>query len=211
MDANAVASLYEDALNAYLLGERESDTLDRLILAEGLTWQEVRLFRALNHYLIQLGLGYRTPSFMSNTLLANPAITKHLVEFFEVSFDPNNGLNDEQRNARREEIEAALAEELNQIPTLDADRYLRSLGKVIRAILRTNAYLADRPALAFKVAPQEIDFAPLPRPKFEIFVYSPRVEGVHLRFGSVARGGLRWSDRRDDFRTEVLGLVKHRW
>ncbi|WP_298593774.1 NAD-glutamate dehydrogenase domain-containing protein, partial [uncultured Rothia sp.] len=187
VDANAVASLYEDALNAYLLGERESDTLDRLILAEGLTWQEVRLFRALNHYLIQLGLGY-TPSFMSNTLLANPAITKHLVEFFAVSFDPNNGLNDEQRNARREEIEAALVEELNQIPTLDADRYLRSLGKVIRAILRTNAYLADRPALAFKVAPQEIDFAPLPRPKFEIFVYSPRVEGVHLRFGSVARG-----------------------
>ena len=82
----------------------ESDTLDRLILAEGLTWQEVRLFRALNHYLIQLGLGY-TPSFMSNTLPANPAITKHLVEFFEVSFDPNNGLNDEQRNARRDEIE----------------------------------------------------------------------------------------------------------
>ena len=207
VDANAVASLYEDALNAYLLGERESDTLDRLILAEGLTWQEVRLFRALNHYLIQLGLGY-TPSFMSNTLLANPAITKHLVEFFEISFDPNNGLNDEQRNARREEIEVALAEELNKIPTLDADRYLRSLGKVVRAILRTNAYLADRPAFAIKVAPQQIDFAPLPRPKFEIFVYSPRVEGVHLRFGDVARGGLRWSDRRDDFRTEVLGLVK---
>ena len=207
VDTNAVASLYEDALNAYLLGERESDTLDRLILSEGLTWQDVRLFRALNHYLIQLGLGY-TPSFMSNTLLANPGITKHLVEFFNVSFDPNNGLNDEQRNARREEIEVALVEELNKIPTLDADRYLRSLGKVIRAILRTNAYLADRPAFAIKVAPQQIDFAPLPRPKFEIFVYSPRVEGVHLRFGDVARGGLRWSDRRDDFRTEVLGLVK---
>ena len=207
VDPNAVASLYEDALNAYLLGERESDTLDRLILSEGLTWQEARLFRALNHYLIQLGLGY-TPSFMSNTLLANPGITKHLVEFFNVSFDPNNGLNDEQRNARREEIEVALAEELNKIPTLDADRYLRSLGKVVRAILRTNAYLADRPAFAIKVAPQQIDFAPLPRPKFEIFVYSPRVEGVHLRFGDVARGGLRWSDRRDDFRTEVLGLVK---
>ena len=206
VDPNAVASLYEDALNAYLLGERESDTLDRLILSEGLTWQDVRLFRALNHYLIQLGLGY-TPSFMSNTLLANPGITKHLVEFFNVSFDPNNGLNDEQRNARRDEIEAALVEELNQIPTLDADRYLRSLSKVIRAILRTNAYLG-REAFAIKVAPQQIDFAPLPRPKFEIFVYSPRVEGVHLRFGDVARGGLRWSDRRDDFRTEVLGLVK---
>lgn len=206
VDPNAVASLYEDALNAYLLGERESDTLDRLILSEGLTWQEARLFRALNHYLIQLGLGY-TPSFMSNTLLANPGITKHLVEFFNVSFDPNNGLNDEQRNARREDLEAALVEELNKIPTLDADRYLRSLSKVIRAILRTNAYL-DREAFAIKVAPQQIDFAPLPRPKFEIFVYSPRVEGVHLRFGDVARGGLRWSDRRDDFRTEVLGLVK---
>ena len=206
VDPNAVASLYEDALNAYLLGERESDTLDRLILSEGLTWQDVRLFRALNHYLIQLGLGY-TPSFMSNTLLANPGITKHLVEFFNVSFDPNNGLNDEQRNARREEIEVALVEELNKIPTLDADRYLRSLSKVIRAILRTNAYLG-REAFAIKVAPQQIDLAPLPRPKFEIFVYSPRVEGVHLRFGDVARGGLRWSDRRDDFRTEVLGLVK---
>ena len=206
VDPNAVASLYEDALNAYLLGERESDTLDRLILSEGLTWQDVRLFRALNHYLIQLGLGY-TPSFMSNTLLANPGITKHLVEFFNVSFDPNNGLDDEQRNARREEIEVALVEELNKIPTLDADRYLRSLSKVIRAILRTNAYLG-REAFAIKVAPQQIDFAPLPRPKFEIFVYSPRVEGVHLRFGDVARGGLRWSDRRDDFRTEVLGLVK---
>ena len=206
VDPNAVASLYEDALNAYLLGERESDTLDRLILSEGLTWQDVRLFRALNHYLIQLGLGY-TPSFMSNTLLANPGITKYLVEFFNVSFDPNNGLNDEQRNARREEIEVALVEELNKIPTLDADRYLRSLSKVIRAILRTNAYLG-REAFAIKVAPQQIDFAPLPRPKFEIFVYSPRVEGVHLRFGDVARGGLRWSDRRDDFRTEVLGLVK---
>ncbi len=206
VDPNAVASLYEDALNAYLLGERASDTLDRLILVEGLTWREVRLFRALNHYLIQLGLGY-TPSFMSNTLLANPGITKHLVEFFQVSFDPDNGLNDEQRNARREEIEADLMDELNKIPTLDADRYLRSLTKVIRAILRTNAYLG-REALALKVAPQQIDFAPLPRPKFEIFVYSPRVEGVHLRFGDVARGGLRWSDRRDDFRTEVLGLVK---
>lgn len=206
VDPNAVASLYEDALNAYLLGERESDTLDRLILSEGLAWQEARLFRALNHYLIQLGLGY-TPSFMSNTLLANPGITKHLVEFFNVSFDPNNGLNDEQRNARREDLEAALVEELNKIPTLDADRYLRSLSKVIRAILRTNAYLG-REAFAIKVAPQQIDFAPLPRPKFEIFVYSPRVEGVHLRFGDVARGGLRWSDRRDDFRTEVLGLVK---
>lgn len=206
VDLEEVASLYEDALNAYLNGTRDSDTLDRLILAEGLTWAEVRLFRAFNHYLIQLGLGY-TPSFMSNTLLANPAVTLLLVELFHTSFDPKNGLADADREAKREEIVARLKEELNTIPTLDADRYLRSLMKVMLAIVRTNAYLG-RDALAFKVAPQEIDFAPLPRPKYEIFVYSPRVEGVHLRFGNVARGGLRWSDRRDDFRTEVLGLVK---
>ena len=206
VDPQEVAGLYEDALNAYLLGLRDSDTLDRLILVEKLSWEQVRFFRAFNHYLIQLGLGY-TPSFMSNTLLAYPAITRALIEFFDVSFNPSNGLDDAARDARREEILESLREDLNKIPTLDADRYLRSLTKVVKAILRTNAYLG-REALAFKVAPQEIDFAPLPRPKFEIFVYSPRVEGVHLRFGSVARGGLRWSDRRDDFRTEVLGLVK---
>lgn len=206
VDPHAVATLYEDALNAYLLGERDSDTLDRLILAHGLTWKEVRLFRAFNHYLIQLGLGY-TPSFMSNTLMAYPQIAKLYVQFFHTSFDPNNGLTDEQREAQREEILEQIREELNKIPTLDADRYLRSLLKILKAILRTNAYLG-REALAFKIAPEQIDFAPLPHPKFEIFVYSPRVEGVHLRFGNVARGGLRWSDRRDDFRTEVLGLVK---
>ena len=113
---------------------------------------------------------------MSNTLLANPGITKHLVEFFNVSFDPNNGLNDEQRNARREEIEVALVEELNKIPTLDADRYLRSLSKVIRAILRTNAYLG-REAFAIKVAPQQIDFAPCPAPSSR-FSSTPRASRV---------------------------------
>ncbi len=139
--------------------------------------------------------------------MAYPQIAKLYVQFFHTSFDPNNGLTDEQREAQREEILEQIREELNKIPTLDADRYLRSLLKILKAILRTNAYLG-REALAFKIAPEQIDFAPLPHPKFEIFVYSPRVEGVHLRFGNVARGGLRWSDRRDDFRTEVLGLVK---
>ena len=184
VDPEEVASLYEDALNAYLLGQRESDTLDRLILVEGLTWQEASLFRAFNHYLIQLGLGY-TPSFMSNTLLANSAVTLLLVDFFHTSFNPKNGLTDEAREAKRAELIERLREELNKIPTLDADRYLRSLTRVIRAVLRTNAYL-NRESLAFKVASEELIFAPLPHPKYEIFVYSPRVEGVHLRFGDVA-------------------------
>lgn len=202
-----VADLYEDALNAYLLGKRESDTLDRLILAEKLTWEEVRVLRAYTHYLVQLGLVF-TAEFMSDTLLGYPQATRLLARYFDTSFNPEADFaTDEAREAARDQVWAELAEVLDAIPTLDVDRFMRSLAAVMAATLRTNAYL-DRTALSLKVAPQQIEFAPLPKPEFEIFVYSPRVEGVHLRFGSVARGGLRWSDRREDFRTEVLGLVK---
>ncbi|MDO4897842.1 MAG: NAD-glutamate dehydrogenase [Rothia sp. (in: high G+C Gram-positive bacteria)] len=205
--AAEVADLYESALNAYLLGKRESDSLDRLILAEKLTWQQVRIFRAYTHYLNQLGLAF-TPEFMADTLLGYPAATALLARYFEVSFDPAaNFASQDVREQAREQVWADLGAVLDEIPTLDVDRFMRSLATVMKATLRTNAYL-DRDSLALKVSPQQIDFAPLPRPLFEIFVYSRRVEGVHLRFGSVARGGLRWSDRREDFRTEVLGLVK---
>ncbi|WP_237232915.1 NAD-glutamate dehydrogenase [Rothia nasisuis] len=207
VQAEKVAHLYEDALNAYLLGRRESDTLDRLILAEGLTWEQVRVFRAYTHYLVQLGQVY-TAEFMSDTLLAYPAATRLLADYFSTSFDPDADFASEQaREDAREQVWVQLGGVLDAIPTLDVDRFMRSLATVMKATLRTNAYLQG-PALALKVAPGQIDFAPLPRPTFEIFVYSPRVEGVHLRFGSVARGGLRWSDRREDYRTEVLGLVK---
>ena len=202
-----VADVYEDALNAYLLQRRESDSLDRLILAEKLSWQEVAVLRTYTHYLGQLGRGF-TPEFMSDTLLSYPNVTGLLTDFFSVSFDPEAPFeSDDAREIARQEISAKIQEALGEIPTLDADRFLRSMATVMAATLRTNAFLNDY-GVAIKVAPQEIDFAPLPRPSFEIFVYSPRVEGVHLRFGSVARGGLRWSDRREDFRTEVLGLVK---
>ena len=207
VEAEKVSALYEDALNAYLLGKRESDSLDRLILAEGLTWEQVRVLRAYTHYLVQLGQVY-SAEFMSDTLLAYPAATRLLADYFAATFDPDAQFaSDEQREDAREQVWRELGGVLDAIPTLDVDRFMRSLAAVMKATLRTNAYL-DRPALALKVAPGQIDFAPLPRPTFEIFVYSPRVEGVHLRFGSVARGGLRWSDRREDFRTEVLGLVK---
>lgn len=201
-----VADVYEDALNAYLQQRRESDSLDRLMLAEKLDWKHVAVLRTYTHYLGQLGRGF-TPEFMSDTLLAYPAVTGLLVDFFATSFDPEKNLSEDERESTRQDISAKIQEALGEIPTLDADRFLRSMATVMAATLRTNAFLNDY-GVAIKVAPQEIDFAPLPRPKFEIFVYSPRVEGVHLRFGSVARGGLRWSDRREDFRTEVLGLVK---
>lgn len=206
VEVSAVEKLYEDALNAFLVGARESDSLDRLLLAEQLDWKRVAILRAYTHYLIQLGRGF-TPEFMSDTLLAFPQVTGILSRYFEVSFDPDLELTAEQREEGRASLWADFEATLGEVPTLDADRFLRSLGTVMRATLRTNAYLGAY-SLALKVDPEAIDFAPLPRPKFEIFVYSPRVEGVHLRFGSVARGGLRWSDRREDFRTEVLGLVK---
>ncbi|MGV3103483.1 NAD-glutamate dehydrogenase [Rothia sp. 32237D007AR] len=207
VDSQKIAGLYEDALNAYLLGQRESDTLDRLILTESLTWEQVRVLRAYTHYLVQLGQVY-TAEFMSDTLLAHPQATRLLTQYFSTSFNPDTPFeNDDHREEAREEVWAELGKVLDHIPTLDVDRFMRSLATVMKATLRTNAYLG-RPALSLKVAPGQIDFAPLPRPTYEIFVYSPRVEGVHLRFGAVARGGLRWSDRREDFRTEVLGLVK---
>lgn len=202
-----VADLYEDALNAYLLGKRESDSLDRLILAEKLSWEQVRIFRAYTHYLLQLGRGF-TAEFMSDTLLGYPEATALLARYFDVSFNPAADFDSQDaREQVREDVWAQLGAVLDAIPTLDVDRFMRSLATVMAATLRTNAYMG-RDSLALKVSPQQIDFAPLPRPLYEIFVYSRRVEGVHLRFGSIARGGLRWSDRREDFRTEVLGLVK---
>lgn len=206
VDAEAVERIYEDSLNAFLTGARESDSLDRLILSAQLSWQSVAILRAYTHYLVQLGRGF-TPEFMSDTLLAFPQVTGILTRLFEISFNPELSLSDAEREEGRETLWADFEATLSEVPTLDADRFLRSMGTVIWATLRTNAYLGKY-SLALKVDPESIDFAPLPRPKFEIFVYSPRVEGVHLRFGSVARGGLRWSDRREDFRTEVLGLVK---
>ncbi|GGH66061.1 NAD-glutamate dehydrogenase [Rothia aerolata] len=207
IDPESVAGVYEEAISSYLQGRRESDSLDRLILAHNLSWKNVAVLRAFTHYLGQLGRGF-TPEFMSDTLLAYPELTALLTEFFRVSFDPAAGFADDAaREVARADIAAKIEEGLGEIPTLDADRFMRSMATVMAATLRTNAFLPDY-GLALKVAPEKIDFAPLPRPKFEIFVYSPRVEGVHLRFGSVARGGLRWSDRREDFRTEVLGLVK---
>lgn len=206
-DQQELTGLYEDALNAYLLGQRESDTLDRLILAEGLDWRQVQVLRAYTHYLVQLGQVF-TNRFMADSLVGYPQASRLLARYFSTSFDPDAGFaSDQEREQAREQVWEELTAVLDQIPTLDVDRFMRALATVIKATLRTNAYL-DRPSLALKVAPGEIDFAPLPRPLFEIYVYSPRVEGVHLRFGKVARGGLRWSDRREDFRTEVLGLVK---
>ena len=204
IDPLATGGLLADAFGAAITGASESDAFDRLVLREGMAWQQVLILRSYAKYMRQMG-NTNSYGFIADTLLANPAVTGALVQLFETSFDP--ALADDDRKPRLEEVRGRLAEALEQVATLDADRVLRTLANLIEASLRTN-YFQHKPYLSIKLNPTAIDGLPFPRPKFEIWVYSPRVEGVHLRFGKVARGGLRWSDRREDFRTEVLGLVK---
>ncbi|MEX5271075.1 NAD-glutamate dehydrogenase [Kocuria sabuli] len=196
--------LIEDTLCAVLSHRTESDSLNRLVLTERMTWRTVAVLRSYVRYLLQLGHP-NSFDYIADTLLAFPAVTRGLVEFFDASFNP--ALDDGVRDAERDAAHARLTEALDEVPTLDADKLLRALTEIMAATVRTNVY-QHRPTLAFKLNPGRISAAPLPHPMFEIWVWSPRVEGTHLRFGPVARGGLRWSDRREDFRTEVLGLVK---
>ncbi|WP_434741460.1 NAD-glutamate dehydrogenase [Micromonospora sp. SH-82] len=202
----------ENAFAAAWRGEAEVDGFNELVLRAGLTWRQVVVLRAYAKYLRQAGTVF-SQDYVESTFTANPSIAALLVELFEVRFDPEAELEATDRATRSRELVEAIGEALDEVASLDQDRILRSYLTMIQATLRTSFYQkrADgRPKsyVAFKLDPQAIPDLPAPRPKFEIFVYSPRFEGVHLRFGPVARGGLRWSDRREDFRTEVLGLVK---
>ncbi|MEZ2387943.1 NAD-glutamate dehydrogenase [bacterium RCC_150] len=200
----ATSDLLADAFGAAVRGEMESDRFDALVLKEGLAWRKVVILRSYAKYLRQLGTG-NSYSFIADTLLDNMPATQALLGLFHARFDPD--LSPAQRFQEMAKARAAVAEAIDAVPSLDADRLLRTFHNLIEATTRTN-FFRHRPYLSFKIRPSDIPGAPYPRPRFEMWVYSPRVEGVHLRFGPVARGGLRWSDRREDFRTEVLGLVK---
>ncbi|HET6654114.1 MAG TPA: NAD-glutamate dehydrogenase [Nocardioides sp.] len=208
--------LFQDAVNAVWEDRNEIDGFNGLVLAAGLTWRQATLLRAYAKYMRQGGTPF-AQDYIEGALKQNVDITRYLVELFEARFDPGRTgdmpSDAEARVARCEELEGRIHKALDDVVSLDHDRILRSYLTVLEATLRTNYFqvAADgrpKPYISFKIQPDRIPELPQPRPKFEIFVYSPRVEGVHLRFGAVARGGLRWSDRRDDFRTEVLGLVK---
>ena len=199
--------LIEDTLCAVLSGRSESDSLDRLVLTERMGWRAVAVLRAYVRYLLQLGYA-NSFEYISDTLLDYPEATQELFEYFSAAFDPQRFQDDDARAEAREASRERLLKSLDEVPSLDADRLFRTLTDIVGATLRTNVYQDARPTIAFKLDPSAIPAAPQPRPRFEIWVWSPRVEGSHLRFGHVARGGLRWSDRREDFRTEVLGLVK---
>ena len=208
--------LFQDTVTAVWDGYNESDGFNALVLAAGLTWRQATLLRAYAKYMRQGGTPF-AQDYIEDALRNNVDITGYLVQLFEVRFDPGRkgGIpaDSEARLAKCADIEERISRALDDVSSLDHDRILRSYLTNIRATLRTNYFQTGKDGeplqrLALKFDPASIPDLPEPRPKFEIFVYSPRVEGVHLRFGAVARGGLRWSDRRDDFRTEVLGLVK---
>ena len=204
VDPLSTGQLLADSFGAAVTGAAESDSFDRLVLREGLQWRQVTVLRAYARYMRQMG-NTNSFGFMADTLLANPHVTKGLNALFAARFDPS--LSEDERAEAQASVRKDLEVSIEKVATLDADRVLRTFVNLIEATLRTN-YYQNRTHLSFKLDPSQIEGLPFPRPMFEIWVYSPRVEGVHLRFGKVARGGLRWSDRREDFRTEILGLVK---
>ncbi|MEO7286919.1 MAG: NAD-glutamate dehydrogenase [Jatrophihabitantaceae bacterium] len=199
-----------DTLRVLWQGGVEQDGFNALVVRAGLTWQQTTVLRAYSKYLRQAGTTF-SQGYIEQTLSQNTGIAKLLVELFEARFDPS--LDEAESAGTQQSVRLAIDEALAGVSSLDQDRILRSLLNLIDASLRTNYYRADAAgnssaAFAVKLDSRAIADLPEPRPKVEIWVYSPRIEGVHLRFGLVARGGLRWSDRREDFRTEVLGLVK---
>ncbi|MFD6230808.1 NAD-glutamate dehydrogenase [Streptomyces sp. NPDC060232] len=200
---------FQDAFAAVWNGQAENDNFNTLVLSAGLTWRQAVVLRAYAKYLRQAGSTF-SQDYMEDTLRNNVHTTRLLVSLFEARMSPvRQAAGSELVDAMLEELDGAL----DQVASLDEDRILRAFLTLIKATLRTNFFQLDSQGeqhayVSMKFDPQAIPDLPAPRPAYEIWVYSPRVEGVHLRFGKVARGGLRWSDRREDFRTEILGLVK---
>ena len=208
-DLARLKPLLEDAYHAVCAGDLESDGFNRLITLAELPWRDVTILRHAARFLRQANITFGQ-SYMELALAQNPDIAKLLVELFYARHDPAaKGDRESRAGAIRGKIEPALGD----VKSLDDDRIIRRMQNVIDCTLRTSFFQKDaagrfRPYLACKLDSQKLDELPAPRPHVEIFVYAPRVEAVHLRFGKVARGGIRWSDRREDFRTEVLSLVK---
>jgi glutamate dehydrogenase len=209
-DLEARQQALEALFIVIMRGGAENDGYNALTLAAGLMWRDVALLRAISRFLRQIRVPY-SQDYMWATLRKHAGVAAQIVELFHLRFDPRRQSDDERKKLEAElaNIEAALA----KVESLDEDRIIRHFVNAVQAAIRTNYYQLDsdgqpKPIIAVKFESKKIDGLPLPRPLYEIFVYSPRVEGVHLRFGRVARGGIRWSDRPQDFRTEILGLVK---
>lgn len=207
-DMEKSQELFQNAFTATWDGDLEDDGFNRLILGAGIPGRRVTIVRAYAKYMRQIGSSFSI-DYIANTMASYPEIAKLLIDLFHQKFSPNIRRN----KSKVESTQASVLSKLDTVSNLDDDRIIRRYLDLVNATLRTNFYQkngagSDKPYISFKLLPEMIPDMPLPMPKFEIFVYSPRIEGVHLRGGKVARGGLRWSDRMEDFRTEVLGLVK---
>ncbi|RUO60299.1 NAD-glutamate dehydrogenase [Pseudidiomarina insulisalsae] len=208
LDLEASRDVFQDAFAKVWSGHYEDDGFNRLVLSAGLTGRQVIILRMFAKYMRQIGTTF-SQSYIESTFSKYPVIATLIVKLFYSKFEPST----KSRNKKIEALETRITGELDNVANLDDDRIVRRYVELILAALRTNFFQNDehgeeKPYISIKFMPEKVPEMPLPLPKYEIFVYSPRVEGVHLRGGKVARGGLRWSDRREDFRTEVLGLVK---
>jgi glutamate dehydrogenase len=202
LDAEAEGRGVAEMIAAVWRGDAESDPLNRLVVAAGLNRHQIAMMRAYRKYRQRIGSRF-TESYQNEVLAANPELTAKLVRYFEARFDPSRPQDEEAEQALREEILA----DLEEVVSLDHDRILRNQLGLIDATLRTNFYKAGRAATSFKLRSADVPAIPQPPPMFEIYVYSPEMEGIHLRGGTIARGGIRWSDRMD-YRTEVYGLMR---
>ncbi len=213
IDVEHLRARFHDTVARTWHGDNENDDFNRLVLLAGLDWRGVSVLRAYARYAKQAAFTF-SQAYIEQALATHPRVAADLVALFVARFDPQlENSADADRAVRQSQIEERIEEALDAVANLDEDRILRHYLALIQATLRTNFFqrLPDgrpKPVLAFKFDPAKVPGLPEPKPMFEIFVSSPRLEGVHLRFGRVARGGLRWSDRMEDFRTEVLGLVK---
>ncbi|MFO8154839.1 MAG: NAD-glutamate dehydrogenase [Thiohalospira sp.] len=201
----AVIDAFREAFLGICAGRLEDDELNRLILHAGLDWRGVRLLRACHRYLHLTGLPFTRP-YVAGVLAEHEAITRGLVALFHARFDPD--AEDAGRADREAKEGRAIEEALEAVAHADADRILRRFLDLIRATMRTSFFRSDSATLALKIEPARLPELPQPRPAHEIFVHAPHMEGIHLRGGDIARGGIRWSDRLEDYRTEVLGLMK---
>ena len=200
----------EEAFHAVLKGEAESDDFNRLVMGAGLAWRDVTILRAIGKFLRQAAMTFSL-AYMQQALVRNPDVAHLLVALFHARNDPKGAAG--ERDSHAGTIEKQIAAALRDVPSLDDDRIIRRFKNVIDAVLRTNFWQRDasgnaKSHITLKFDSAKLDELPAPRPWREIFVYAPSMEGVHLRFGRIARGGIRWSDRPEDFRTEILGLVK---
>ncbi len=207
IDISTLERALEATLDGVFSGTLESDRFNVLVTDAGLSPREADILRSYARYLRQIGVPYGQ-IYIADALARYPAAAQILAKLFTLRFDPDLKEKPEDRSRLAEAMQSALLSEIDKITSLDDDRIFRRLLNLVQATLRTNVYQPGRPTIAFKFACGMVDGLPLPKPLYEIFVASPQVEGLHLRFGKVARGGLRWSDRPMDFRTEILGLVK---